>query len=369
MAYAFYRSITIAAAQLGSTSLTNFTVRFQGTFSYLATIAQGGNVQNSSGFDICFFADSALTTKLDFERVSYSNTGAVEFWISIPSVDHASDTTFYLAYGDSGILVSQATGSAAWDGSYLAVYHLDGFTPSNIDSSVNGKDLAFTRVSAAAGVVTGGAAFASGGGGSMGTIDAGLLVNQQSVTLSCWVKSSTTSDQIILDMGWLGGGGSGVIIHSGSDNAGSFAASHGTGNLATTGVAVADGAWHHVAFVYDGTNNGGVGVYLCYVDGVLVQTTTAGIDFLPFGPGTSNNNIRLGRGDSGFDLYFNGTIDEARFSTAATGALAARSASWLKAEFNNQKASSTFLTIGSEIGATASAAAYNNAFMTLLGHH
>jgi hypothetical protein len=65
--YAYQRSITIDHTKVPNTNQSNFPVLISGTYSYLATVANGGNVQNANGYDIIFTSDAACTTKLDHE--------------------------------------------------------------------------------------------------------------------------------------------------------------------------------------------------------------------------------------------------------------------------------------------------------------
>jgi hypothetical protein len=62
-----------------------------GTYSYLATVANGGLVQNPNGYDIIFTSDCAGTQKLDHEIESYRPaTGTVAFWVRIPTLSHTA---------------------------------------------------------------------------------------------------------------------------------------------------------------------------------------------------------------------------------------------------------------------------------------
>ena len=67
MAFSFVRSITIDHTKVsGGADLTDYPLCYAGTYSYLKTTGNGGDVTNSSGFDIIFAADSGGVTVLDF---------------------------------------------------------------------------------------------------------------------------------------------------------------------------------------------------------------------------------------------------------------------------------------------------------------
>ena len=71
MAFSYYRTITVPHSSVPSNQ-TDFPIFFIGTFSYLATVANGGKVQSSSGYDIVFTSDLAGTSPLNFERVHWN---------------------------------------------------------------------------------------------------------------------------------------------------------------------------------------------------------------------------------------------------------------------------------------------------------
>jgi len=87
--YAHRRTITVNHAKVPNTDQTSFPVLISGTYSYLATTGNGGDVTSSSGYDIIFASDAGGATPLTFERESYnSSTGAVNFWVNIPTLSH-----------------------------------------------------------------------------------------------------------------------------------------------------------------------------------------------------------------------------------------------------------------------------------------
>ena len=55
--YSYRRTITIDHTKVPSTDQSNFPVLFSGTYSYLATTSNGGNVTSANGYDIIFTSD------------------------------------------------------------------------------------------------------------------------------------------------------------------------------------------------------------------------------------------------------------------------------------------------------------------------
>ncbi len=102
----------------------NFPIYLVLNDSALKTVANGGHVQSSTGADIAFFGDSALTKVLPFEVVSYNGaTGALTAVVNYPLLSHSADTVFYLGYGMAGA-VSLANPTSVWS-QYLGVYHME----------------------------------------------------------------------------------------------------------------------------------------------------------------------------------------------------------------------------------------------------
>src|SRR6185437_14735973 len=122
--YQYSRTITVPHSQIANADQANFPVYLTLTDPALKTVANGGHVQSSSGADIAFFGDSALTKVLPFEVVSYNGaTGALTAVVNYPLLSHSADTIFYLGYGLNGA-VSLANPTSVWS-QYLGVYHME----------------------------------------------------------------------------------------------------------------------------------------------------------------------------------------------------------------------------------------------------
>jgi hypothetical protein len=102
--YAFERAIVINHSQVANADQSNFPVLISGTFSDLATVANGGSVQSAQGYDIIFTSDSAGQTQLPFEQETYSAaTGAINYWVQVPTLSHTIDTIIYMFYGNASV--------------------------------------------------------------------------------------------------------------------------------------------------------------------------------------------------------------------------------------------------------------------------
>ena len=344
--YSFKRAITIDHNKVPNTDQSNFPLLIGGTYAYLATTANGGGVQNPNGYDVIFTSDSACSTKLNHEVETYNSaTGAVNYWVRVPTVSHVTDTVIYMCYGNSAIAASQENSAAAWDANFKAVYHLkDGTTLSMADSTTN-HALTNNGATASAGQVDGAGLF----DGSTQFLSAGQHADFDWAnlrTVEVWMKLGNTSQTLprIFSQGdgaasawnltWIDpatGGGAGwagnfLVVSIGTQTTPAIERqTPDNGSINSTSL------WHHVAVIGDGTTVTGI-----YIDGVpvtisnysgaITNTTVSGLNI-----GRRNNNSR----------YFSGGLDEIRFSNVQ------RSGDWIKAEYNNQSSPATFYSIAS----------------------
>jgi|SRR5215472_7726068 len=130
---------------------------FGGAYAWLATVGNGGSVQNTNGYDIWFSTDGLGKNLLPFERVKYvPTTGACEFWVQIPTINSAGpNTVIYINYGDSTVTSDKQNRTAVWDSHYKAVWHFgDGTTLDLTDSTANHNNMANVGCTAGAGLLS-----------------------------------------------------------------------------------------------------------------------------------------------------------------------------------------------------------------------
>lgn len=344
MAYSYKRSITIDYTKCGSANSTDFPILVSGTYSYLATVANGGLVQNSNGYDIAFYSDLALTTPLYWEIERYiATTGEVVFWVKIPTVSYTVDTVIYMAYGDSGIATFQSTSTSVWNSNYKGVWHLpDGTTLGALDSTSIGSNGTITSATAVAGKIDGGATF----NGTTAKIDVGDMPSieaQSKLTMTCWinptaladykgliVKGSSGTSQVALALGGSGIGSNSALLATMRNGVDSY------GHTASS--VVSTGNWYLVKYVFDGTLSGNSNRLKVYVNGVQKSLTFNGT----IGATTPSNAVNMFFADNN-TYFFNGLMDEIRASIDAD------SQDWATTEYNNQNSPSTFYSIGTQI--------------------
>jgi len=332
--YLHYRTITIDHTKVSNTDQTNFPMLYSGTYSYLATVANGGDVSNDNGYDIIFTSDAAGQNVLPFEQESYNPaTGAVSYWIQIPTLSHTQDTVIYMFYGNPSVTTRQANPTGVWDSNYADVWHFgedSGMTLSAQDSTASGNNGTIIGATAVAGQIDGGANF--NGSSQYVTINtSGSLTG--SYTISTWAEptsggssvgifgSRSPSDES-LDVKFSGTGVHGDI-------------GDGSGWLSTNADASFSetlNTWYLITYVV--TTNG----YQIYENGSLVGSGAFSGTPLLY---DANHILRFGW-DGYPGEYFTGSIDEGRVSTVA------RSSGWIATSYNNESSPSTFYAVGSQ---------------------
>src|SRR5215831_16881344 len=109
MAYKYYRRITINHLLCGGADSPNFVFSFRASDPAFRTAANGGRLKSTSGYDLAFFADQALTQLLKFEIRRWDGlTGELVAEVRVPMLTAAADTVIFLAYGDPEITNSEA---------------------------------------------------------------------------------------------------------------------------------------------------------------------------------------------------------------------------------------------------------------------
>lgn len=337
-AYGHFRSVTVDHTKVPNTDQTDFPLLFSGTFAYLATVANAGDVENANGFDIIFTSDAAGLTQLDHEIDSYNaSTGAVNFWVRIPTLTTASDFVFYIHYGNSSISTSQENAAGVWASSFALVAHMpDGTTLDASDSTSNNATPTIEPlVTAGAGLIDGAASFpGSGAGHDLRYPDSAALSPTAAITVSLWFKRSAngaTRTLLCKGDGSTNAASSYEYIFNTSNQL-RFEINNGSGwRTAQYSTAITDTNWHLAHGTFDGSN------VKIYTDGVL-RTTTAFSGLI----NDSAEAVRLGELNTGLNKYA-GLIDEVRIASVA------RSADWITTEFNNQSSPGTFYSVSGEL--------------------
>ncbi len=352
MAFSYYRALTIDYTKCGSADSSSFPVLVSISDVTFKTIANGGNVSNSSGYDIAFFSDSALTTKIPWEVEFYDGTnGILIAWVNIATVSCTVDTVFYVGYGDSGISTAQNTGSNGptyvWDANYVGVWHLgDGTTP-NFNDSTGINNGTNNNTTATTGKIDGGIALS----GATQYVTIGNNASLQivgAITIEAWINPTDRSNFNGIVSKTSGGNPSPYDYYlSASSGIPNFFRGNGSISANSSGTsAVPSGSWSHIAV----TDVGGSGTNLVthYLNGSINGSGSITVAIVSDSGtdakiGTRNDNVTL----------FKGSMDEIRISNIT------RSADWIITEYNNQNApgnigSDNFIKFGTETSTSTS---------------
>ena len=334
------KAITINRGKVPSTQ-TDFPVLIDITDASLAAKAQ------ADGDDILFTSGDG-STKIPHEIEVYTTaTGRLTAWVKVPSLSSTADTVIYMYYGNSAAS-SQQDATNVWDTNYKGVWHLpNGSSLSGAESTSNPNAATASGATAAAGEIDGGANL---DGNDLVSIadDASLeshIGASGKMTISLWVKQPTraATDQVLVSKYETSAGAyreywfpvnNGVLYLYATDPDG------GTGDIQGHSTSLLpENQWTYVTLTYDNTLSGVTNKIKFFFNGnqdttiqdeddsyVGMQDTAAGVCF-------SCSNITV-PGE-----YFTGIMDEMRISSVV------RSNDWIKTEYNNQSATSTFYTL------------------------
>jgi Concanavalin A-like lectin/glucanases superfamily/Domain of unknown function (DUF2341) len=333
--YSFTRAITIDHTKVVGSDQTNFPMLFAGTYSYLATVANGGNVTSSSGFDIIFTSDRAGTSPLAFEIDTYDPaTGTVAFWVRIPTLSHTVQTTIFIQYGDPSVTTSQENKPTLW-AAFAGVWHANLGAGNVVDSSANANNMGpiFAGGSNVTGKIGKAINFPAGSSGAfVKSPAAGVPTGNAARTLSCWFQITGPNTTQYAFFGW------------GSSNAGQrwqvyYDSNRLLQDVGGNGDAFSfafDSNWHQLVTTLPASGN--LNQALMYLDGVAqsvtLQSATVNTDASP--------QVRVGNLIFGSNLFpLVGSVDEMRILGSVL------SADWIATEYNNQNSPATFYSIGS----------------------
>ncbi|MGC2657478.1 MAG: LamG domain-containing protein [Bryobacteraceae bacterium] len=364
--YPYNHTITVPHTLVASAPQTNFPIYVVYTDPTLKTVAKGGHVQSSTGADIAFFGDSALTKMLPFEIVSYNGTtGALSAVVQYPTLSATIDTVFYLGYGATSVTTSPANPAQVW-ANYLGVFHMEDSAGTNtvLNSATgasqtgNGVSISTTQSMSTPGVLGSGLKFRAG----TDYIDLGAytaLNNAGSITYSAWVNFASLVDYatIVGKMDDPAGKGS-VLSLSGqyaskdTDWFGSVRNSASAESY-TVGYGITTGTWYYVAMVYSG------GTVALYINGAGVNLSQGGTTATSVP--TTTGDLLLGRESAYYNAIFGGEMDEVRVS------LQNPSANWIQTEYNNQSNPAAFAVLGPETQTVAAAPTPQSFPVSVLG--
>lgn len=331
-----HRSLTIDHTQCGSSNSTNMPIQVTLSHTTLKTVANGGHVANSNGYDIMFFSDMACTTPLVWSMVSYDGTaGTMTAKIKIPTVDHSTDVVFYVEYGDATKVTYQSTPANVYTNGYLAVWYFNdnagNTTVTDVLGTTNGVLTANTSTKTTTGKNFPALSFS---GSDHVRLSSAFSSYSGSVnTLSMWMKISAYSTFGVVTMSTTTGS---TVYNQIASNTSVY-----TANTAMTpsGITMDNNTWLKADFVSDNSN-----VYF-YLNGVQKGTTASG--GTAYSSGGKSIDLLDWIGGESSSYAMKGSVNDVELSSVV------RSADWCLTSSNNQSnpgnvGSPGFITVGSE---------------------
>ncbi len=326
----------------GITDLINFPLLVSFTHNDLRTTANGGDMQNPSGFDIFYTAGDG-STPLEFEIEEYDGaTGTIITWVKIPALSATATTGLYLYFSNSSVFTNPSS-ATVWDTNYMAVYH---FQNDVNDDGQNGNDLIDYSTSTNLNGKIGNAREFTGVGDYLEDPDAEdvYLNGLDSLTISAWVKANSigndggimfgrnpsspgNDNRIGIRYDASGYGGTNIIkiaIRVNDNGTKKNMRRNSLNNVQTTN-------WQHIVLTWEN----GI-VPNLYIDGSLSHGSYSSSAFA--GVTASNSTLMVGRSSrDGPTTSWDGLIDEFRMDSSM------KSADWVATEYANQNSPGTFL--------------------------
>ncbi|MFC1586601.1 DUF2341 domain-containing protein, partial [Fibrobacterota bacterium] len=280
----------------------------------------------ANGEDIRFTTSGGNILSHEIERWDQSGQVA-EVWVRMNQITGNNDAQSIIMYYDNPSANSASNSAAVFSGGngFAGVWHMDATLADATSNGRNGTNSGSTNIT---GQVADGRDFTSGTSISV----SGLMGAPSDITLSGWGRLDAVDvsgaelisvgdyaairlDYLTGSMGHYYDGSTWLLVNSSQYHA-------GTG-------------WHHFAYAIDDQANS----QILYIDGVQAGTgsNTTSISY----SGLGSNTIIGNHGNGGINSNFDGTIDEVRVSNTA------RSASWIKLCYENQRSNQTLYTISS----------------------
>jgi hypothetical protein len=312
----------------------------------LATEANGGRLTNASGFDFIFTSDNAGTTPIPYERaIQNTTTGAAELWVNGGTLSSTVDTKIYLFYHNNSVTTDQSNPTAVWDVNYRGVHHFNqqsGNVVAAADSTSNANNLTLNGVSGnllgASGVLGGAVQWTGAAASLTNGAPSNIPTGSAPRTLEIW--ANTTGNGFIQFAYCIGANGTDQRFSLILDSTPTWAVE---GTNVEANFPAGTGAFHHFVLALPMGSTTFMGT-LPYVDGSLQTLTNVAnwTDTVNTVLGDYRIGALCGVGGSVFILNNGALVDEARISDIA------RSADWIKTEYNSQSNPNTFYSVGAE---------------------
>ncbi len=297
----------------------------------------------SDGRDIRFTTPAGVVLPYQIEQWDVAG-GTASIWVKIPTIAGNARQEIKMYWGKAGV-ATESNGPAVFNATngYATVIHMNE-TVQDVVGSVTPTN---TGTTLGTGMIGKGRNFTAGTGIWCGDTISTFSQGGVAHSTEAWFRTSAVNCEVV-DWGVEGGTGAKVQIRVISPPRiyvdGNFASVTGTTTLDAT-------QWHHVVHTY---TPGSPSVSRIYVDGQLDASANVTMN-LP-------NPARMWIGGWYNSYAYVGDIDEVRISKVA------RSANWIKLQYENQKPLQTLLgtlvQAGSAFSASPSSVTFNEGTST-----
>lgn len=303
----------------------------------------------SDGGDLRFADSTGRLLNYSIERFDATNKLA-EIWVMIPTVSGNNNRQYFkMHWGKSNaISLSSPSGVFQTNNSYVGVWNLNESSGSAADATTYGNSGTFTGSvpNVQTGMVARGHYF-DGNGDYVSVANASSLsmTSNDRVTVSAWINrsganvSADANEGVAGKWDWNAGATNREYLlynyNSGSCGPAFIISTDGSATNETrycSNFPITNGTWYHIVGVADGSK------VRVYVNGDEKSNTN-------FSGNVFNNTgiFAIGRmsdNSGAARQYFNGFIDHVEVSNIA------RSADWIKMQYENQKTGSTVVRVG-----------------------
>ena len=327
------KTITVQGSQVAG-DVTGFP-----TWIALSNDPDLGAYARADHSDIYFLDNTGAATPYEITAWDKS-TGTLQAWVRAthltPNPGMQNPNVFHLRFG--GVTAPRASdGSAVFDNNFSAVWHLDSLAATTVaDATATTPGTLVGTATPSAGQLGNGLTFT---GTSSSVSFTSPITGDGSSTMSAWVEEAPTASAYSYAL---------IVIGTAQANqARWFYAMHGAHNQTVCAGLYSDDhvpssadvlpatTWKKVDWVYDST---AMRSHL-YVDGSDVDGGVA------VGPASTTSTAGMfANAPVAYQSFgttaFNGVLDEVRIAKTA------RSANWLRTEYNNEHAPSSFYVVG-----------------------
>ena len=270
----------------------------------------------SDGGDIRFSTASGASLPYQIEQWDAANSQAA-VWVKIPSIAPNARQEIKMYWGKSDA-VSESSGASVFNAAngFSSVFHLN----ETLTDECANTSPANNGTTVTTGMIGKGRNFTSGSGVQVGTNITTLPTGSNPHTTEAWFRAGASGNTLVY-WGQFSGGNF-VNLQLGTPPHISVDTHFGDANV--DGSTLALSQWYHVAYAYSG------GQAQMYVNGVLDASKSGGVMNMP-----TPAQLHIGAGWGAWNYV--GDMDEVRISNVA------RSANWVKLEYQNQQAVQTLV--------------------------